>query len=306
VTIVGQHTREGVLAIASALEARSEHPLAHAILTAHPTALAADNVEAVTGAGLTATIDGRIARLGRPGWLDAGVLGADVTRMQAAGATTVLVESDGEIIGAIAVRDDLRPEASAVVARLRSRGLDVAMLTGDNQATASGLAAEAGITEVHADLRPEDKAHLVTQMEHRAPVAMVGDGINDAPALALATVGIAMGAMGSDVAIETADVALMGNDLRALPKALEHARRARIIMLQNVGLSLAIVTGLLPLALFGVLGLAAVVAVHEIAEVFVIANGVRAGRVSATDFDQSRPERSPHITASEPAPAILA
>ena len=288
VITVGQHTREDVLAIAAALEARSEHPLAHAILTAHPNALAADNVEAVTAAGLTGTIDGRTARLGRPGWLEAGALGADVTRIQAAGATTVLVESDGEIIGAIAVRDDLRPEAPDVVAHLRSRGLDVAMLTGDNQATAAGLAAEAGITDVHADLRPEDKANLITQMEHLAPVAMVGDGINDAPALALATVGIAMGAMGTDVAIEAADVALMGNNLQALTTALDHARRARTIMLQNVGLSLAIVTTLIPLALLGVLGLAAVVAIHEVAEIFVIANGVRAGHVKEGDENQSR------------------
>ena len=168
--------------------------------------------------------------------------------------------------------------------------MSVVMLTGDNHKTAAGLAAQAGITEVHADLRPEDKAHLIAAMERRRPVAMVGDGINDAPALALATVGIAMGAIGTDVAIETADIALMGNDLRALPKALDHARRARTIMLQNVGLSLAIVTTLVPLALLGVLGLAAVVAVHEVAEIFVIANGVRAGRVN-DGFAEQRSRR---------------
>ena len=299
VVTVDQHTREDVLDIAAALEARSEHPLAHAILAAHPNVTAADNVRAVTGAGLTGNINGSTVRLGRPGWLDPGPLATDVIRMQSSGATTVLVECGGDIIGAIAVRDDLRPEASAVVSHLRSNGTSIVMLTGDNHATATGLANEAGITEVHANLRPEDKARLISELEHRGPVAMVGDGINDAPALALATIGIAMGAMGTDVAIETADVALMGNDLRALPKALDHARRARTIMLQNVGLSLAIVTTLLPLALLGVLGLAAVVAIHEVAEVFVIANGVRAGRTGNIDHDQTHPERPAQTTGRD-------
>jgi cation-transporting ATPase G len=155
------------------------------------------------------------------------------------------------------------------------------MLTGDNHATAAALATEAGIDIVHAELRPEDKATLVQQLRAQRSTAMVGDGVNDAPALATADLGIAMGAMGTDVAIETADVALMGEDLRHLPQALHHARRSRRIMLQNVGLSLAIITVLMPLALLGILGLAAVVLVHELAEVVVIANGVRAGRTRA-------------------------
>ena len=291
----GGPSAEDVLAIAAGLEARSEHPLARAILTKVPQCSPADNVQAVTGAGLTGTINGKLVRLGRPGWLDAGPLADDVARLQAAGATTVLVEYDGHTIGAIAVRDDLRAEASAVVARLRSMGFDVAMLTGDNQTTATGLALEADIDDVHADLRPEDKARHITATQQHGPVAMVGDGVNDAPALAVANVGIAMGAIGTDIAIETADVALMGNNLHALPTTLQHARRARTIMLQNLGLSLAIVTVLLPAALLGILGLGAVVAVHEIAEVFVIANGIRAGRThhnhdngSAVHSEQAR------------------
>jgi cation-transporting ATPase G len=271
-------TQERVLQVAAALEARSEHPLARAILAAVPAVSPASDVEAVPGAGLTGTFEGRPVRLGRPGWVHAGSLAAEVERMQQAGATAVLIEENGSLLGAVAVRDELRPEAAQVVAQLRRDGYHVAMLTGDNTLTATALAREVGIDEVHADLRPEDKAALVAQLRTQRRTAMVGDGVNDAPALATADLGIAMGAMGTDVAIETADVALMGEDLRHLPQAFTHARKARRIMLQNVGLSLAIIIVLMPLALFGVLGLAAVVLVHEVAEVVVIANGVRAGR----------------------------
>ncbi|KSU55672.1 heavy metal translocating P-type ATPase, partial [Rhodococcus qingshengii] len=274
-------SREDVLAVAAALEARSEHPLARAILAAVDDYEPADDVDAVTGAGLTGFIDGVPVRLGRPGWIEPGSLSGDIERMQRAGATAVLIERAGTVIGAVAVRDELRPEAREVVAGLRRGGYTVAMLTGDNERTARALAADVGIDDVHADLRPEDKARIVETLRASRPTAMVGDGVNDAPALATADLGIAMGAMGSDVAIETADVALMGEDLRHLPQALAHARRSRTIMLQNVGLSLAIITVLMPLALFGVLGLAAVVLVHEVAEIVVIANGVRAGRAQA-------------------------
>lgn len=207
-------TREEVLAVAAALEARSEHPLAVAVLAATQATTAASDVQAVPGAGLIGRLDGRVVRLGRPGWLDAAELADHVACMQQAGATAVLVERDQQLLGAIAVRDELRPEAAEVVAGLRTGGYQVTMLTGDNHATAAALAAQAGIEQVHAELRPEDKAHLVAQLRARQPTAMVGDGVNDAPALAAADLGIAMGAMGTDVAIETADVALMGQDLR--------------------------------------------------------------------------------------------
>jgi cation-transporting ATPase G len=274
VATVNGATREQVLAVAAALEVRSEHPLAAAILAAVDDHTPAEDVESVTGAGLTGRLRGSDVRLGRPGWIEPGPLAAEVERMQRAGATAVLIEQDGRTLGAIAVRDELRPEAAEVVAGLRRDGYHVAMLTGDNERTARALAAD----EVHADLRPEDKAAIISDLKVRRSTAMVGDGVNDAPALATADLGIAMGAMGTDVAIETADVALMGEDLRHLPHALAHARRSRRIMLQNVGLSLAIITVLMPLALFGILGLAAVVLVHELAEIVVIANGVRAGR----------------------------
>ncbi|SDB94574.1 cation-transporting ATPase G [Raineyella antarctica] len=282
VATTGGHTSQDVVALAAALEARSEHPLARAILAAAQAVPEAQAVEAVTGAGLSGTVGEVAVRLGRPGWIEPGTLAGDVVRMQEAGATAVLLEVDGLVVGAIAVRDELRPEAAEAVADLRQQGYTVAMLTGDNHATAHALAAAAGIDEVHADLRPEDKSRLVGQFRDSGRVtAMVGDGVNDAPALATADLGVAMGAMGTDVAIETADVALMGNDLRLLPGAFAHARRTRRIILQNVVLSLVLIGVLIPLALTGVLGLAAVVLVHEVSEVIVIANGVRAGRSRA-------------------------
>ena len=201
-----------------------------------------------------------------------------MARLQGAGATVVLVERAGTLLGAIAVRDELRPEAPDAVRRLRALGIEVAMLTGDNRRTADALAADAGIATVHAELLPEQKAELLPTIARGRPIAMVGDGVNDAPALATADVGIAMGAMGTDVAIETADVALMGEDLRHLPQVLAHARHTRTIMLQNIGLSLAIIAVLIPLAAAGVLGLAAVVFTHELAEVLVILNAIRAAR----------------------------
>lgn len=294
VAAAGTATREEVLALAAGLEARSEHPLARAILAASDTRADVTDVDTVPGAGLEGRFEGRTVRLGRPGWINPGSLAADVERMQKAGATAVLIESAGEVIGAVAVRDELRPEARDVIARLSASGYTTAMLTGDNAITAAALGKDAGITEVHADLRPEDKAEIIRTLKSRQPTAMVGDGVNDAPALATADTGIAMGAMGTDVAIETADIALMGEDLNHLPQVLDHARRTRSIMLQNVGLSLLLIAILIPLALVGALGLAAVVLIHELAEIVVIANGVRAGRIS----------RKNALQPAKPAPAL--
>lgn len=275
-------TGEDALLYAAALESRSEHPLAAAILAAAPPLESpADDVTAIAGHGLTGQLHGQQMRLGKPGWLDPGVLAADIDRLQSDGATVVLVEREDAVVAAIAVRDELRPEAPEVIRQLTALGIDSAMLTGDNDRTAHALAAAAGIGVVHSELLPEDKSGLLSTLSGGRAIAMVGDGVNDAPALATADVGIAMGAMGTDVAIETADVALMGEDLRHLPQLLSHARRARRIMLQNIGLSLAIIGVLIPLAATGILGLATVVFVHELAEVLVIANAIRAARTSA-------------------------
>ena len=270
--------RAQVLAFAAAVEQQSTHPLAAAIAAAGPEAPAALDISEEAGHGIGGTVEGRRVLVGSPRWIDAGPLKADVERMESEGQTCVLVTVDGALAGAIGVRDELRPEVPEAVQTLHANGVEVSMLTGDNTRTARALAEIAGIDDVRAELRPEDKASIVAEFSSKTPTAMIGDGINDAPALAGATVGIAMGATGSDAAIESADVAFTGHDLRLIPQALQHARRGSRIINQNIVLSLAIIIVLMPLAISGVLGLAAVVLVHEVAEVIVILNGLRAAQ----------------------------
>ena len=270
--------RAQVLSFAAAVEQQSTHPLAAAIAAAGPEAPTASDISEEAGHGIGGTVEGRRVLVGSPRWIDAGPLKADVERMESEGQTCVLVTVDDALAGAIGVRDELRPEVPEAVQALHANDVEVSMLTGDNTRTARALAGIAGINDVRAELRPEDKASIVAEFSSKTPTAMIGDGINDAPALAGATVGIAMGATGSDAAIESADVAFTGHDLRLIPQALQHARRGSRIINQNIVLSLAIIIVLMPLAISGVLGLAAVVLVHEVAEVIVILNGLRAAQ----------------------------
>lgn len=274
--------QQEVLDWAAALEAHSTHPLAAAITAAASHTLTAHEVHETAGHGMTGLVDGAQIAVGSPRWLTPGPLTQQVNELEGQGMTVVVVHRDDRPVGAIGVRDELRPEVPTVIRGLSEAGVTSTMLTGDNTRTAHALATTAGIDEVHAELRPEGKAQAVTAMREHNPVAMIGDGINDAPALASADIGIAMGTKGSDAAIESADIAFTGEDLRLLPRALDHARRGRQIINQNIILSLAIIVVLMPLAITGVLGLTAVVLVHEIAEVFVILNGLRASRTPAT------------------------
>ncbi len=269
-----------VLEYAAALEAHSNHPLAAAITAAVSHAPTADYVRETAGHGMTGVVNGDEIAVGSPRWLNPGSLTEEISALEDRGMTVVIVHRNDQPLGAIGVRDELRPEAADVIRQLTDANFSTTMLTGDNIRTASALAAEAGIKDVRAGLRPEDKAQVVTALREHGAVAMIGDGINDAPALASADVGIAMGAKGADAAIESADVAFTGEDLRLIPAALHHARKSRRIITQNIVFSLAIIVVLLPLAITGVLGLAAVVLVHEGAEVLVILNGLRASRTS--------------------------
>uniref|UniRef100_UPI003F50BFA3 heavy metal translocating P-type ATPase n=1 Tax=Agrococcus chionoecetis TaxID=3153752 RepID=UPI003F50BFA3 len=285
-------TRDDVLGWAAAVEATSSHPLATAITTAAGDTAVATHVTEEAGHGITGQVDGRTIRVGNARWLHPGELRGTADAMAAHGMTVVVVEMDGRVAGLIGVRDELRPESAETVRMLHDQGIETIMLTGDNDRTARAIAEEAGITDVRAEQLPKDKADAIAALAASRPTAMVGDGINDAPALATATVGIAMGVKGSAAAIESADVAFTGHDLRLIPGALAHARRGRRIMTANIVLALAIIIVLFPLALFGVLGLAGVVLVHEVAEVVVILNGVRAAR---------RPRALPQL-APTPAP----
>ncbi len=272
-------SRDQVLAWAASLEQSSTHPLARAVVSAVDQPPTAANVEEHAGQGVIGIVEGNHVRLGNVRWINPGPLAEVASAMAADGMSIVVVERDERVVGLIGVRDDLRASAAPAVNDLRRDGVSVVMLTGDNRATATALARQADIDQVFAEQMPADKADVVRRMSEHAPTAMIGDGINDAPALASATVGIAMGATGSAAAVESADIAFTGHDLRQIPAAIAHARRGRAIMTGNIALALAIIVVLFPLALFGVLGLAGVVLVHEVAEVLVIANGARAARL---------------------------
>jgi cation-transporting ATPase G len=269
-----------VLDLAAALETSSSHPLATAVVAAASGIPDATSVTETAGHGITGTVEGRHIRVGSDRWVSPGILAEDAAELAGDGVSLIVVEVDGEVAGVIGVRDELRPEAAEAISALHDQGISTVMLTGDNERTAAALAAEAGIDKVHAELKPTDKERFVHDSSTRMPTVMIGDGINDTPALASATVGIAIGTGGSAAAVESADVTFTGSDLRLIPAALAHARRGRRIMTANMALAMTIIVVLCPLALTGVLGLAAVVLVHESAEVVVIANGLRAARTA--------------------------
>ncbi len=181
--------------------------------------------------------------------------------------------------GLLALRDEPRPEAKRAIEELHGMGYRVAMLTGDNERTAKAIAGELGIDDVRSDLKPEDKVEAVKELERAyGPVGMVGDGINDSPALATATVGMAMGTAGADAAIEAADVALMSDEPGKVTYALRLAKRSRGISLQNIVFSILILAVLIPGAVLGLLGIAVAVFAHEASELLAVANGLRAAR----------------------------
>ena len=275
-----------VLRYAVALEARSEHPIADAILryarAAGVSAPAAAGFRALPGLGAEATVgDARVLvgnhRMFAERGLVSPAVGDALARIGEKGRTAVLVAASGTTIGVVSVADRTRDGARRAIDRLRQDGVSrVVMLTGDNQNTASALAAELGIDEFHAELLPADKVKAIERLRAaHGTVAMVGDGVNDAPALAAADVGIAMGAAGSDAALETADVALMSDDLLRIPYVLRLGRATVRNVKANVAFSLALKGAFLALGVAGLATLWMAVIADMGASLLVIANGLR-------------------------------
>ena len=280
------HSESELLAIAAGLEAQSGHPLAHAILAAAAerkiTPLAATDVRIVQGKGATGTMEGRSFWLGSHRYLEER--GAETPEMHvrldemaATGRTIVAIGEADHVCGFIALVDPVRSTSRAAVAALKRSGIEhVIMLTGDNEATARKIASEVGIDEIRAELLPGDKVTAIEALvEKYGSVAMIGDGVNDAPAMARATMGIAMGAAGSDAAIETADVALMTDDLSRVPWLLRHSRRAVRIIRQNIVLSIAVKVVFVVLTFGGFASLWAAIAADTGVSLVVIANALR-------------------------------
>lgn len=292
VIVLGGASRGDLLAAAAAIERRSQHPLARAIIRAADAEgvaqVDASDFLSLTGAGARGTItsgtlSGRILFVGSPTLfgerfrLDLRAVDPEISRLQGEGKTVVGIGGERGLLGLIAIRDTIRSNAKAAIAALHGIGIDrVVMLTGDNARTAAAIAREVGIDEVYSELSPEDKALCVRELTRRiGHVAMVGDGVNDAPALAEASVGIAMGAAGTDVALETADVALMADDLEKLVYALRLAKRNERVVQQNLALSVVVVGVLVVGALLGRFTLPVAVVGHELSEFLVIASGLR-------------------------------
>jgi Cd2+/Zn2+-exporting ATPase len=287
ITLNGADENE-LLRITAAVEQHSNHPLAQAISRAvQERGLALPEVvrlENLPGRGVRSIVDRQPVLVGtlklfqeadgRP--LDTAVIRA-VESLEAGGKTTMAVSRDGSFLGVLALADVARPQVSQILKRLQALGVKkLVMLTGDNQAVARQIAQQVGVTDVEAGLLPEQKLETIQrlQREHGA-VAMIGDGVNDAPALAAATVGIAMGGAGTAVALETADVALMADDLGKLPFAVGLSRASRSIIQQNLALSLGVMLLLVAVSVIGLIQLSWAVVLHEGSTILVVLNALR-------------------------------
>jgi len=280
------HTQAELVERAAALESNSSHPLAHAIMAYAKergvVVQPAEDFKITQGKGASGRFNGEMYWLGSHRYLEErGQETPDahekLESMSAAGRTVVVIGNDRHVCGFIALADTVKPNAKQAMADLRALGIQhLVMLTGDNRGTADAIASQVGVDEILAELLPEDKVKKVEELVARyGRVAMLGDGVNDAPALARATIGVAMGATGSDAAIETANVALMSDDLAKLPWLIRHSRRTLRVIRQNIVFAVAVKAAFVGLTFAGYSSMWAAIAADTGASLLVVANGLR-------------------------------
>lgn len=283
-------TEEELLRIAAAVETRSQHPLAQAVVrkarAANLVLPDAGELQSITGKGVRASVAGKTVEIGSPRMWEGAIaapeglppqIAAAAEALAANGRSVMAVRHGERWLGVLGLADRVRPNAGAALDSLRALGIRrLVMLTGDNKGIGAAIGSEVGVDEVEADLMPEDKVATIKKLvaQHKK-VAMVGDGVNDAPALAAATVGIAMGGAGAAAALETADAALMGDDLSLLPFAVGLSRAARLVILQNLAISLAVIVLLLITTTTGFFRIGLAVIFHEGSTLVVLLNALR-------------------------------
>ena len=283
---LGEESMESVLGLAAALESGSDHPIALAVVAAwqgltHNPPAEVQGFSAIVGRGVEGLVGGRTYRLGSQALAEQAGLATTavrklVQRLETEAKTTMLLLSDELVLGVIAVADRERKTSVEAIAMLAELGVESVMLTGDNEKTGRAIATRVGIQEVHGNLMPDDKVRAISVLlSKHGSVGMVGDGINDAPALARATVGFAMGTAGTDTAIETAGVAFMDDDLRKLPQFIKLSKRTRAVLIQNIAFSLGVKAVFLTLSAFGVATLWMAIFADIGASLIVVANGLR-------------------------------
>ncbi len=286
----GAIEKKALLEIAVAVEELSDHPLAKAVVRDGMEQLGkdskipdADDLEAVQGKGIKANYQGNSIYIGNLELfedIDNGVpkeIAEKVKALEGEGKTTMLIKRGDEFIGMLGLMDTPREAAKETLSQLKEIGIKkMIMLTGDNQKVADAVAEEIGLTDAWGSLLPEEKVDAIKKLkEQESKVAMVGDGVNDAPAMANSTVGIAMGAAGSDVALETADIALMADKLETLPFAIGLSRKAKAIIRQNLWVSLGVVALLIPATIMSWASIGIAVAIHEGSTLVVVVNALR-------------------------------
>ena len=304
-----RHDRHALLRIAASLESQSEHPIAHAVLVAAQAANiavpAAASFTAIRGKGASGFVDGEEHWLGSHRFLvekqqETPEVRTQLEALAADGKTIIVVGNGRHVCGFITVADEVRADAAQNVAALKAAGIEeIVMLTGDNAGTANAVARQTGVTTVHAELMPEDKLRIVGELrDQHGEVAMVGDGVNDAPAMAKASLGIAMGAVGSDAAIEAADVALMRDDLSAVPWLIGHAKKVVGVVRQNIAFALIVKGAVVVLTAVGTASLWMAIAADMGASLLVVANGLRLLRSGRT---ADLPSQTPIVPSAPPA-----